>query len=369
MIKRSGFVSNSSSSSFIIQAHPQYKAKELTEEYIRTKILDPDIKLEYEFYCAEDDEIITMDSIANFLFTGKGQYYNPNNDSCSSKLVEISEDMKKRWVYDYIDYNSVNDLYNLPYEKFDNNNNEERYTYHENLQQWLLKQYRLEDFANFLNNYFIVEQIINGLCEESSDLRMELFDICNNSMEYVKIKEKYDLVNQLIYDKYQQFLSKYFNVTTDELNLLERFWKDSDKEKDDNEEIEYDDLINYRISKLIEELMNNIYGIVFKKLFKDILLTYDISRSIYIFEVQGAGDGWKSAESDFLYNHRGIRTIANPEIGVILNDPYEIIKNAVKMLYNRDEYYIDFEDEYNKKAINDLIEEFYNVTNFKKGLK
>ena len=49
MVKRSGFVSNSSSSSFIIQAHPQYKAKELTEEYIRTKILDPDIKLEYEF--------------------------------------------------------------------------------------------------------------------------------------------------------------------------------------------------------------------------------------------------------------------------------------------------------------------------------
>ena len=349
MIKRSGFVSNSSSSSFIISGHPQQLDKEITYDFIRNTILDPDLTISYNNHCSNDN--ITMDRIAQFLLDGKGTDYSPTNDSCNSMLQPITLEMKKDWIIEMIDQSKVYRIYGIKYDELnsDFDRNKDHDVYWDILNRFymdILNAFGFFEVANLVNSFHNFSKLNYEITRNFWDFEMD-FDL---DPEIIDTKRQE--ADQAKLDLFKKSLLKFMPENISE--NIDDYWKiTSDPDSSSPDVID-------EVYTAINNLEQSIFFIVFDKLVQELLKDHHIYRARFIFEVQGAGDGWKSAESEFIYN-KGLKTLSNPEIQINTSEIYNIIENAVDNLveytksHTDTDFVINYDSEESFKKIQDSI--------------
>ncbi len=368
MIVRNGFVSNSSSSSFIIRQVGRHGIKiktqeEITEEFLLEHVLDKDISIE----ASSGNYEVTMESIAKFLVTGKGQGYSEGNDSSESQLKLVNDNLKESWIMNHFSLRLILQAYGEKYPfnfKFASNQEEhdlieqfERNFILNNLikmeDDYFLDSKFLHNVIKILRNNFLYDWKFGKVHEKIQDLRFSDMDESSPEEFEIKRKELY-LEKKDIFDT----LFKPFIKEAEYLGIV--FDADIDPIEDDfdydNIGDRYSDFFYYnRILGNISEFKDRLFQLIFEEVFNQISKTGTFSDQLFTFEVQGAGDGWKSAESNFLYNKGGISFLLNNDYRQIKGNFNEIIDGILNDIINQNKEPLVYDFNLHKSEIDDLI--------------
>lgn len=314
MKKRNGFVSNSSSSSFILKVYnkEQDLEKKINDtEWIKEKILNPNqkFKLSIKYY----DDKITNKSIANFLATGIG------TNQCYSNLDYVSENdfklkvlqknrieyiIKKYIILDIdkflFNQNSIKEVRKLYDHQFDNQGMIE----HLDIFKKLIKiDQTIENlFSDKISRLDYINQLTLEFTNNSLKNYNEFFDLTSELEDYDG--EEYSQANINYFVK--QMLLFYKVLDELEIKYERKDFNKKDLKKLKNKNI-LDDYLIY-INKFlydeidrINDILNSIIDIVFKS-YIDLIYNYITKKYDYVtFYVQGQGNGFVNNESEFLY--------------------------------------------------------------------
>lgn len=300
MKTRNGFVSNSSSSSFIIRAYnPNDYNTHMDQDWIMNVLLDPNIKIKIF-----KKEIITEKDIAEYLLTGKGLGWqgdddnDDNSDDFKLRLINKDEILKK--IIEIISVEKILKIYNIKIVKKNKDDDSELIKF-KFLIDYLGSQ--LNPNKELIDIFNIFYKVYNTLSDFNHIYNLDI--LSNKSEQYIKNLKYLKNENKKSLDDTISLLIKF------------NFLDDSDviRANIDNENNKFDDNIyilygfQWFFVNLFQEYFYHIFDNLYKYVLESVLQGSDFYG--YEFGAEGAGNGFYSYPSEILYEKKGLTFLLN----------------------------------------------------------